>query len=668
MTIAKRRIARLLLAAALSVALVFSLTLLQQGSRADAASPAAAGDLTVEFRTGDTVTSWKTYSADQLAAMPAAVSNQNYLAYDSSVSKFVVLHSDSGILISELIGGELPSGWSLEVTGKDASGNPVSRSYAYQAYANGNFYGDTTDTTAVTASGVTSNRKPILSLSTGQAPITSTADDTVVSSHDDTAYRFLIDLQSKGRSDTRSDEDYIKEENSLSRYVSDVTKISVVKPGPISKFTIYSKIGDSGEKVEVKTFTGKELSALSHNDVRAFLQYGSGAWTVHATDEYIPVGELLDAAGVVFNANDKIVPAAADGFSTTQTYEAIQSEKYFYPGTTAASTDIANPIEVGAVFALRWQGSIPLSGSTAQHIVNYMDWSAPQSTGRFYMGASEDSYLHDASAKLGGNRFPTAPVELTLIKDAPDTLADSNVAGVNAEYAATGQPIKPAVTVSYDGVTLKDGFDYTVSYGANTTAGGTITVTGKGNFAGTVTKTFKITEKVAAKAIAADAVTLEKTAYTATGQQITPAVTVKSGDVTLAPDTDYTVSYGENKLGKGTVTVKGIGNYTGDVEKTFSIAPRAVSIKSLTAGKKKLTVKWAKAKDAVQGYQIAYKQAGAKKFKTITVTGAKKVSKAIAKLKAGKKYSVKIRAYATADGKKIYSAYSKAKTSKKIKK
>ncbi len=57
----------------------------------------------------------------------------------------------------------------------------------------------------------------------------------------------------------------------------------------------------------------------------------------------------------------------------------------------------------------------------------------------------------------------------------------------------TGSAIKPNVTVEVDDTTLKKGTDYTVSYSDNTVAGlATATITGIGNYKGTLTKTFKI--------------------------------------------------------------------------------------------------------------------------------------------------------------------------------
>ncbi|MCD8045553.1 MAG: S8 family serine peptidase [Clostridiales bacterium] len=60
--------------------------------------------------------------------------------------------------------------------------------------------------------------------------------------------------------------------------------------------------------------------------------------------------------------------------------------------------------------------------------------------------------------------------------------------------------------------------------------------------------------------------------YTATGSAITPTPTVKCYGVVLTEDSDYTLSYSNNTApGTATITITGIGNYTGTKQVTFTI-------------------------------------------------------------------------------------------------
>ena len=95
---------------------------------------------------------------------------------------------------------------------------------------------------------------------------------------------------------------------------------------------------------------------------------------------------------------------------------------------------------------------------------------------------------------------------------------------------------------------------------------------------------------------------------------------------------------------------------------------KKVTVKKQTAkvkaGKKKLTVTWKKDKNA-SGYQI--KIATKKNFKgakTYTVKSYKTYKKVIKKLKAKKKYFVKVRAYKTVGKSKVYGAYSAVRSCK----
>jgi uncharacterized repeat protein (TIGR02543 family) len=148
-----------------------------------------------------------------------------------------------------------------------------------------------------------------------------------------------------------------------------------------------------------------------------------------------------------------------------------------------------------------------------------------------------------------------------------------------------------------------------------------------------------------------------------TGKAKKPQLKVTLAGKALVANTDYTVAYTNNiKIGKATVTVTGKGKYKDAVKAAFKIVPKAVSVKSLKAGKKKFTLKWKKA-TGITKYQVRYKLKAAKSWKTVSIA-AKATSKAVGKLKKGKKYQVQIRAYKTVGGVKYLSAWSKVKTVK----
>ena len=92
--------------------------------------------------------------------------------------------------------------------------------------------------------------------------------------------------------------------------------------------------------------------------------------------------------------------------------------------------------------------------------------------------------------------------------------------------------------------------------------------------------------------------------------------------------------------------------------------PSPTKIKKVKSAKRTLKITWKKTKN-VKGYQIQYSTSKKfKKAKKITIKKSKTTSKTIKKIKAKKKYYVRIRTYIIVNGKKYYSDWSKAKSKK----
>lgn len=88
---------------------------------------------------------------------------------------------------------------------------------------------------------------------------------------------------------------------------------------------------------------------------------------------------------------------------------------------------------------------------------------------------------------------------------------------------------------------------------------------------------------LARKPLSADMITLSPASTPYTGAAVTPAVSLRDGTRALVRDTDFTVGeYQDNvSIGTGSVSVTGMGNYEGTVEKSFAItAIPAGSVKS----------------------------------------------------------------------------------------
>ena len=177
----------------------------------------------------------------------------------------------------------------------------------------------------------------------------------------------------------------------------------------------------------------------------------------------------------------------------------------------------------------------------------------------------------------------------------------------------------------------------------------------------------------AAESIATAKVTIKYSAYTYTGNTITPDningrddITVTLNGKTLTKKTDYTVSYTNNtKVGKeATITIKGIKKYDGIVTKTFIIKPAKNKVVSYyTTNTGHFTLNWEKGTNGTVGYQILYSQdkellksatgemKNADETKYVhSYTTTNLTANFTSKTQANKTYYVKVRSFYTKDG------------------
>ncbi len=143
----------------------------------------------------------------------------------------------------------------------------------------------------------------------------------------------------------------------------------------------------------------------------------------------------------------------------------------------------------------------------------------------------------------------------------------------------SGKAQKPAVKVTYGSTTYKSGTNYTVSYKNNTNAGtASVTVKAKSGMSGSKTVTFKINKK----SLSSASVSVSAVTFNGSAQKPTP--TVKVSGAALKKDKDFTVSYSSNtSAGTATVKITGKGNYSGTVNKTFTIKQCQLSKVTLAA-------------------------------------------------------------------------------------
>ena len=152
----------------------------------------------------------------------------------------------------------------------------------------------------------------------------------------------------------------------------------------------------------------------------------------------------------------------------------------------------------------------------------------------------------------------------------PKALTADMVTLSPSEMPYTGAACEPAVSLKDGDRSLESGKDYTVAgYADNIEIGkdtAKVTVTGVGNYTGSVEKSFSIT------AIPGSAVTEFITSRKPEDEGIEPTVEVKNGDATLKKGQDYDVSFLydiPSKSGTATITLK--GTYSGTIVSRFDL-------------------------------------------------------------------------------------------------
>ena len=177
-------------------------------------------------------------------------------------------------------------------------------------------------------------------------------------------------------------------------------------------------------------------------------------------------------------------------------------------------------------------------------------------------------------------------------------------------------------------------------------------------------------------------VKLQQTSYAYTGKAVKPKVTLTANGVKMNSYYDYKITGYKNniKCGTGKIYIStnfynggDLINGSGSIalqEKayvvTFRIVPAVVkNLKVSRINKTSMRVKWGKRE--CTGYQIRYSTAkNFKSYKQVNVKGKTSTKKDIRKLKKGKRYYVKVRAYTTVNGAKIFGKWSGTKSVKAV--
>lgn len=297
--------------------------------------------------------------------------------------------------------------------------------------------------------------------------------------------------------------------------------------------------------------------------------------------------------------------------------------------------------------------------------------------------AGDNTQIGTGKAKVSGigNYRGSQTVEFNITEGALGDTGTYEVTVGSVTYNGTAQLPAVTVTDTSTGKTLVQGADYTVAAaeGADNVNAGTglVSVTGV-SLGGTVVKGFTINPKPLDDSIA---VTASATVYN--GKELLPAVTVTDQTLNkqLQESVDFFVAAEQGadnvNVGTGKAVVTGIGNYTGtksvsftieeaktpstgdqddgntSADSNFSKHPFIVTVRN----QRSLRLVWEK-REGYDGYQLYMATRRGGTYKRIATTSRN--TAAARKLTAGTTYYFKVRAYKTVNGKRKYTAFTKA--------
>jgi len=218
--------------------------------------------------------------------------------------------------------------------------------------------------------------------------------------------------------------------------------------------TVEVTVGLNGETVSAASFTGGVAFDT------AVLQLQSAVNSSEKTGIKIQV----------WNAEDEEWGATSLGKSTVDEANGNGHFGFYYTPTDVCEYQLDGDFIVKLTFKV-------LDASSSTKIYLYEDMDLGEA------GAVKYDPSKDAADETEANT-----VELT----APTDLSTGTLGEID-DQVYTGKALKPAVKVTYDGATLKNGTDYEVAYKNNTNVGtASFTVTGKGAYYGTLEGSFNI--------------------------------------------------------------------------------------------------------------------------------------------------------------------------------
>lgn len=287
--------------------------------------------------------------------------------------------------------------------------------------------------------------------------------------------------------------------------------------------------------VSYKFNNGFTTTAISNANL-SFTSSNTSVATVNASGVITGVG-----AGT---ATITVTPKNATGYKLTKTITVTNAN---------ASTNTTSTKNIANMTATLSKSSYTYTGSACKPSVTIRNGSTLVSSSNYTVTYTNNVNVGTATVKITGKGSYSGTITKTF-KITTQSISNFT-AGLSAtSYTYNGSAKKPTVTLKNGSTTISNS-NYTVSYSNNVNVGtATVKITGKGNYSGSITKTFKInptTTSISSLSASSKAFTVKWTKKTTqvTGYQIQYSTSSSfSSAKTVTVTSNSTTSKKDNKL------------------------------------------------------------------------------------------------------------------------
>ena len=412
---------------------------------------------------------------------------------------------------------------------------------------------------------------------------------------------------------------YLVDSNSLkiSEVIADNSEVvllnadgSYIRTLPSDETVKYSFV-TNGQSIAVRYLTGFNVSNVTLNETYGYINpvekeisiknRGTSDLTIKnvsinsenfelsgpTTDINLPAGETNTSwkikARTGLSAGNYTADITVTDMENNATYTGTVTLKVLPKELTDLGIGGVNgTIEYGTDYTPTLTGTTELG--TTDYEVKYAEKTGEDTYGEESSSKPKNVGDYKVTIKVTNSNY-NAPEISTFYSITPKTI-EPTISVDDQEY--TGNEIIPPVNVFNKSTKLDINDDYTIEFADNINAGDAEViirpVAGSNyTFTNPTKKTFKIYGKPLTNS--SISITLTQTSFGYTGSDISPEPVVKDGEKTLVLDTDYTLSYSNNKnTGNNSAVVKviGKGNYRGEVTKNFSIVEKTPQVINFT--------------------------------------------------------------------------------------